>query len=394
VSVGAQEEYEYIEINDQAIVFQADGGLVRCIKASRAVGSKLFMQKNFSYNDGGLVEDVELITIDTPSTWGDMLRHSGNSGTVRRVKFYPVSGDCVKSAGLYMYDSFCDMRVNLAKGGDPHADGVQTEGGCGSHWYIHNTILCDSDTQTGFGASNAALFFSPRWSFSPCPQIESLVVANNFLSGGLYTSRWHDDDDGDIKNSRYVDNVWETDEYYYNYCAHDFEVVYPDACFEYDNNRTDLGVPMEIAQPACKTTNMVGRDGCGSGIVATPVTTISGFSGGSCSKASANCDDITLSASATTNQSGGSLRWRYSCGGSSTNILSPDPSTKSYQDGGADLWYAHAACNGQTSCTMTDVCDFQSENAGDYTMKVYAETGPGADFRPSDHAEATFTVNP
>jgi hypothetical protein len=65
-----------------------------------------------------------------------------------------------------------------------------------------------------------------------------------------------------------------------------------------------------------------------------------------------------------------------------------------YQDDKADLWYDYPPCNGQSSCTFADVCDFSAEGAGTYTVKVYSESGPGTGVRVSGHKEVAFTVNP
>ena len=140
-----------------------------------------------------------------------------------------------------------------------------------------------------------------------------------------------------------------------------------------------------------------------------PVTAISNFqlSTTNCNPSDPACNGITLSADVSTNEGprsldysnppGGSFRWRYSCGGTTAQTLSPDPCAAGhclggYQDSKADLWYDYPACNGRSSCTMTGVCDYDAETAGTYTAKVYAEAGPGAGYRPSGHDEATFTV--
>jgi hypothetical protein len=315
---------------------------------------------------------------------------------------------------MLIYDSYCDIRMNLSCG-DSHADGVQGSGGCGDHWIIHNTFLTD---YIGTGRcdppnwkSNAATFFVSRWSFSHCPQVRSLVIENNFLSGGGYTHRYGSYSVAPhnaywIENTRFVDNIFETDAYHHNYCANDFPYVESvGACYEFEDNFTDLGVNMD-GLGGCVVSGMVGRGDCDPNIVATPVTIISNFILGvtSCTEGQAACNDITLSADVTTNQTDGSMRWRYNCGGTTAQTLSPDPCLiggapghclGGYQDSKADLWYDYPACDGEeSSCTMTGVCDYQLEDDGAFTAKIYAETGPPADYRPSDHAEATFTVNP
>lgn len=124
---------------------------------------------------------------------------------------------------------------------------------------------------------------------------------------------------------------------------------------------------------------------------------------GRCASGSSDCDDVGFSASASgatprgEGANGGSYetRWRYNCGGSPSNRLSPDPTPPgSYQDGGADLWYPYPACDGLSTCAFDAVCDFGSEAAGTYVIKVYGESGPGSGVRASDHAEIEFVVDP
>ena len=164
------------------------------------------------------------------------------------------------------------------------------------------------------------------------------------------------------------------------------------------------------------------------GLEPVPIVTIpdASLSATSCTQGQTACDniDITVTGPVTTNEGsraqttdpndpdgskiwhasspGGSFRWRYSCGGSPANTEAAPCTTQAdrcnvYQvgDEGADLWYKYPDCNGASSCTMTDVCDFSDENSpGTHTVKVYVEAGPGAAFRPSSHREITFTVNP
>ena len=115
-----------------------------------------------------------------------------------------------------------------------------------------------------------------------------------------------------------------------------------------------------------------------------PVWTVSGFNleQSSCTQGSASCE-INIGASASGNgtawappYTGSSPRWRYRCGLSST-----------------ELWSDASACDGLSTCSITDACDFQAASPGTYTVKIYSEPGPGAGIRVSDHDSLTFTVN-
>lgn len=130
------------------------------------------------------------------------------------------------------------------------------------------------------------------------------------------------------------------------------------------------------------------------GISPMPVWDVSGMTASttSCTKGSTACKGIDLSANASGNGdtvsppfTTGSPRWRYNCGGSAANRAGLHPQ-------GADLWYWQAACNGKTSCSIADACDFSAEPAGTYRIRMYSESGPGSGVRASDHAEIIFTV--
>jgi hypothetical protein len=387
------------------------------------------MNRSNGHDWGGLVEDTRLTAGTAGGASAEMLSISSSGGTVRRLQMWTGSKDMFIGTAVLMQDSYFDLINNQFESPSSHSDGVQVSGGCGPHWYVHNTMLTDpvkEGSGPGQVASNASIFLKGRWSNTVCPSIYSAVVQNNYLAGGIITARMHSDSAGRIINSRWVDNVWDDDNHtpkgsscrqnIANYSV----VQRPDPnpsgnqlCFEYDNNTNEAGTPMESIESDCKSGNMLGRDQC-LDIEPIPTTTISNFTVGttSCTQGQAACNNITLSANVSTTEGprargttngdlydgpspGGSFRWRYSCGGSPGNTAAQpcaEGHCSGYEDNGADLWYHYPDCNGQSSCTMTGVCDYQAEGQGTYTAKIYAEAGPGAAFRPSDHDEATFTV--
>jgi hypothetical protein len=361
--------------------------------------------------------------------------------TLRRLRIGPTCGDAFQGSGFFLQDSY----VNIKDGqnhtsSDPHADGVQSIGGCGPQFYIHNTFIAEGAVEYGgsCGAvpagycSNATYFIQGRWksgTYCDARKVPSLVIANNYLSGGIATNRWSNNN-GPIVNTRMVDNVWEKDSWRVEACSHATGGYTPvtnptpetnEICFEYDNatNTDEFGDPIDDTDPGCQTAEMTARDSCPD-VEPIPVTVISNFQLGvtQCDQSNPACNNITLSANVSTNEGpraqwnaespdvssllhaaspGGSFRWRYSCGGSSGNTSATPCTTQAtrctgYEDNGADLWYHYPDCDGLSSCTMTGVCDYQSETAGTYTAKIYAEAGPGAAYRPSDHDEATFAV--
>ncbi len=416
---------EYREFTDGFAEFRANNGVLRCSKVIRQDGVKVWFGGGYRY--GALVEDVRVSAGPIDPGSGESLVTSGevDAFTLSRGAFWPTVKDVMQNGTGFIIDSYLDTLDNRAGGEDPHLDVIQVSGGCGPQWYVHNTLVgcgeasCAHVTPGGRQLyANAVLFVKGRWSNSPCNNVPSMVIANNFISGGLMPSRWSDSS-GRIINTAYWDNVWDDGTWYYDPCYHKWDGPYsmvtdpnPDPngneiCVESDNNFTDTGV--DLANDAdCKFDQTFPKGSCVD-IEPIPVTVISDFTLAttSCTRAQASCNDVTLSANASTNEGprnldfssapGGSFRWRYSCGGSPGNT-SANPCASSgrcsgYEDNGADLWYHYPGCDGLSSCTMTDVCDFQDEPAGEYVVKIYAEAGPGAAYRPSGHDEAVFTVN-
>jgi hypothetical protein len=424
---GVDQEIDYLHVTGDTgqVVFKANGGVARCVfveskMTSNHNGFRLIMNRGQGNYYGGLVEDTRISAGTGGSSDGLMWASFNDANTAKRFQIYTTSIDSNEGTAGLIVDSYIDLLDNeYGGGGDPHADAFQLAGGCGPHWFVHNSILGSADFgDDGFVTSG--ILYMARWANTICPDQRSYVVQNNYLYGGIATSRWSDQavNPYPTPNTRFIDNVFGHQSWRNEACDHNRVDRYsPNNCFEYDNNWTDADIPLEQVEGECKQSTAVGRGQCegvlgiDGGIQPIPVTTISNFqlSGASCTQGQTACNNITLSANVTTNEGpraqgtgygrlfsssspGGSFRWRYSCGGSSTNILSPDPSTKSYQDGGADLWYDYDACDGLSNCTITAACDYQAEGAGTYTAKIYAEAGPGAAFRPSDHKELTFTV--
>jgi hypothetical protein len=191
-------------------------------------------------------------------------------------------------------------------------------------------------------------------------------------------------------------------------------------CFEFDNNRWMEGAPTagpttpltDFTEGAIIASPWSGTDPDGTcAVTAAPTMTITTHTlpeSSSCTEGNAACNDINVYAESSYVLPDGAPdeRWRYNCGGSSSNIMddgteSDTPCTRGhcsegtsgYQDNAADLWYDYPSCDDASTCTFTDVCDFQAESAGDKVVKVYVEAGPSKMVRPSTHSEITFTVS-
>jgi hypothetical protein len=211
--------------------------------------------------------------------------------------------------------------------------------------------------------------------------IEDYTLEHNFFSGGAYTI-YFDEKHGIIPtNIRLSNNVWERNSYAYG--PTEINANGPSQCVEWTNNTWDTGGAVSGPQ------NAQPLGGCGSSITPIPSWAVStpSLSSSSCTAGNSACNGIDIqNATASGSQTGGSPRWRFNCGGSpsSTGGLHPQ---------GADLWYDYPACNGQTSCTMSNVCDYGKESTGNYTVRIYSESGPGSGVRVSAFAKSTFTVN-
>ena len=432
------QEYYDVTGDGNRIEFRVNGGTARCIRVTSQHGHRLRMQFDDGHYYGGLTEDVHLRGQPNMCS-GNMASMGADALTLRRALFKPTCRDDMQGSGIFMRDSFLDLRDASYELSLAHTDGVQTTGGCGPLFLVHNTILAEDGANYGGACANtsagictnATFFVQGRWSLpTACyRKVQSYVVADNFLSGGIYTNRWSNNN-GPILNTQFVDNVFEDGRYRYGYCSHATsgyqQTTSPrpettEFCFEYEHNETDLGVALQTVEADCLPSNAYSGRGSCTNIQPIPVTLVEvrSMSAESCTQGEAACDDIDITATVSTNEGararatgatdpdtgtllrssspGGSFRWRYSCGGSPANTSASPCDTagrcSGYEDNGADLWYHYPDCNGQASCTFTDICDFQSESAARYMIKIYAEAGPGAAFRPSDHDAVPFTVN-
>jgi hypothetical protein len=460
-TVAANTVEEYREVTDGKITMGGNNAFLRCSKVTND-GNKLDVDSSANY--GTVIENVRMESAALGSSLSSHLNTGYAGMTWRRVGAWPTSKDVwIGMRGGFIIDSYLDTKDQLwTGGGDPHSDVLQPSGGCGPHWIVHNHLVGEGareyndtcgNTPAGF-CSNSVNFQKGGWGTVPCRNIQSLVVANNLLDGGLIPSRWNNNCSSGsspypcpkrIMNSGYWDNEWvESWRTSGGPCSHEWDnspeysvVANPDrthsgneVCVEADGNFIEVGASMSQTsfEASCDfgpTNEPLARGGC-TQLLPIPIVSIpdASLSAVSCTQGQAACDniDITVTGPVTTNEGargqatsptdpvgdlwweaspGGSFRWRYSCGGSPSNTEAAPCTTQAgrcnvYQvgDEGADLWYDYPDCNGATSCTMTDVCDFSDEGStGTHTVKVYVEAGPGAAFRPSSHREITFTIN-
>ena len=460
-TVSSDDVVEYVHLTDGGFDLTGSRQTIRCSRATSDSQKKFEMTGGYLY--GALMENVHAEAVIT-SSGGRSWYGGGSSFTVSRSQSFPTYADVMQTESGFWIDNYLDARVNAAGPTNIHTDGVQVSGGCGPHWYVHNTLVGDSGRngipepsprdcndlsywgiqQPGSGyCSNAVLFVKGKWSNQACRRIQSMVIADNYIDGGLYPSRWSDSS-GRIINSAYWNNTW-SPLWYYGPCWHKWtgsgndgtyaRVTDPnpspnssEICVE-DDEQNNIDGDIGEADAECNFApgKSFAKNSCSGGTNTTgiqpiPIMTMStpSVSATSCTRGQVGCNDIDITVgSATTNEGprarasgasdpdsgalwdtsapGPSFRWRYSCGGSASNTrANPCASAgrcSGYEDGGADLWYRYPGCDGLSSCTMTNVCDFQDEPAGQYVMKVYVEAGPGAAYRPSTHREVTFTVN-
>ena len=351
-----------------------DGGVVEC-RSSR--GCK-----------GGLAENVRIDLTNPNSEYGSSFSSVTSEATWRRVHA-ELGCDGIKADGGLLQEVFLqDVHPRtpvsgwpLGKGdkapfcaSDGHNDGQQSLSSEGETWWYQSRIEGLMRNQTSamlYGGSN----------FGP------VTIDSTWAQGGNYT--YYFGDNWNLGGLSFTNNVILRDSWNFG----DFSLtslVQP--CVEWENNiyytGLETGGPFvpgsAIPNPGFSSPKADGVCGTISPMPNLTITSRS-LSATSCTQGTAACNNIDIEASLSTNWNGGSKRWRFSCGGSAGNTNGAHPQ-------GADLWYAYPDCNGQSSCTMTDVCDMASEGPGTYTMKVYAEAGPGAGIRPSGHTELLFTV--
>ena len=448
LTIGTNGVGEYYDVSNATVRLDGNNAVARCVR-SRSKNDTRYRSTGGTY--GHVWENVEVGSVE-PTCTGKMNDFSSaDAQTMRR--FY-VESTCVDTyygpSGVLLVDSYIDNGTNHQYPSDSHSDGFQSTGGCGPAWFVNNTMLgadgcdygdCDSCSSHPSGlCTNAMIFYQGRHSptnISCYRKVQSLVMSGNYFKGGMYALRWSNNN-GHIRNTGFWNNVFADGQFRYNYTRVEYlsganltttpVAETGDYCFETFNNTLDPGgANLTTQQPnefEDTYEEVTPYSQCGQ-LEPIPVTIISGesLSDTSCTEGQAACDNIDIVVtSVTTNEParaddvrsggcvecllngaspGGSFRWRYSCGGSAANADAAPCTTQAgrcngYQvgDEGADLWYAYPDCDGNSSCTMTDVCDFQSEADGAYTVKVYAEAGPGAAYRPSDHKELTFTVDP
>jgi hypothetical protein len=274
-------------------------------------------------------------------------------------------------------DSYLNTNANYKCGlPDPHTDTWQTSGMEGKIWSVGNTVIAP------YKGQNGAAFIH-----SLSTPISDITMHGNYFSGGSFTVWFRNAGAGNPTNIRFTNNMMEYDSYTYH--VFDFDSDGPAQCIEFENNTWDDQTPLCTTGAACDALGgpsvFKPTGGC-PGVTPIPTWNVSSATAtpGSCSQGS--CSGVDLQASASGSQTGGSPRWRFNCGGTAGNRGGSHPN-------GADLWYDYAACNGQTSCTMTNVCDYSPEAAGTYTVRIYSESGPGSGVRVSDAVSASFVVS-
>jgi hypothetical protein len=347
-----------------------------------------------SWHDSGcgagmLVEDVHGVA--TSAGGGGTFNFEAREMTLLRSKTDPSACDGAKWSGGLMKDNYFNLYSNQVCNPGAHADGMQSSETFDPLFIFHNTFLTRWQNDPSPNASGA-LFVTSDYGFcwGDPEYTAGYWIEDNYISGATATVRmsWKSRC-GPAPYGRFANNTLGAHEWVnepINWGGG------PPDCAEYVDNTMDDGNPIPHNPPSSVSRTY----GACTMIPRAPTWSIGSpsLSTSSCAAGQAACNNIDITASASGTQSGGSPRWRYNCGGSPANrSASPCPGGCTYQDGGADLWYPYPACDGQATCAFRDVCDFQPEGAGTYTVKVHADPGPGAGIRPTDHTEITFNVN-
>jgi hypothetical protein len=403
---GAVIEYEDIS---GGLIIDAKDVTVRCSKitngfSGRSMWGVLCSDGGWSdvygCTDGLLIEDTTLWLGNTDT--GIIM--SADEGTVNRTRVRPGC-DATKFEGGLLSNSYLGFDSGYthpwkldctqeASDGGHHSDGVQQSSPSGPLWILNNTIFGP------YRAATSAIILKGDFG-----DIHDATIHGNQLSGGTNTVNLKPQSSSATNypyDLRMTNNVWIAGTPWFGYLNIDST---PSACHEYKvgdqwTNTLSTGEKLDSSRGAPGHAVNVGE--CEqaatwprtpwTGITAIPTWSVSslGLSEYSCTQGESACAGIDLSANASgrlpRGSNPGSIRWRFNCGGSPSNTSGAHPQ-------GADLWYDYEACNGQTSCTMTGVCDFQSQGAGTYTVRIYSEPGPGAGIRPSDYGRLTFTVD-
>jgi hypothetical protein len=353
-----------------------------------------------------LIEDSYVFLTDINRAYDSSISVLGDNGCSYRRVWAMMGCDGSKIDGGLMRDVWIDERAAWTGGrsdnksycndSDPHHDGTQITGSnVGALWWV------DSRIEGLWKYETSAIL----WGGGPFGDV---TVQNTWLQGGNYTVYPEANWNGNFRfiNNRVVDNSWNfgfwNGENPSSPCKEWGGNYYMDGADTATQNEGMDHFTLGSAIPA-PTGGWSAPGSCSGGLTPIPTMTVATLTlpeRSSCDSGDSLCNDINIQALATgvtPYAASPNERWRYSCGGSPTNISAnpcPGGCLGGYQDGGADLWYDYPACNGQASCTFTDVCDFSGEGAGTYTVKVYVESGPGTHVRASGHDEITFTVNP
>ena len=395
LTVGTNQVVTYREHTGSVDLQGADYTL-NCVRVLNSSGSNDggIVECRSSYGcTGGLAENLRIDMTNPGAEYGSAFSSVTDQATWRRVHA-ELGCDGIKGDGGLFQEVFLeDVHPRTASSGwplgkgnvapycssDGHSDGQQSLGSEGPIWFYNSRIEGLMQNQT------SAMIYGNG-------PFDDMTFDHNWFQGGNYTI-YFTEPWGSLS---FTNNVILEDSWNQNisgseggafYGASDFSF----GCFEYQNNNYYTGLaqggPFVPGGPIAPIWGGTSADGSCRDLSPMPFLNITSpaLSATSCTEGQAACYNIDISASLKTNYGGGSKRWRFSCGGSPDNTAGAHPQ-------GADLWYNYPDCNGQSSCTMTDVCDMQSEAAGTYTMKVYADAGPGAGIRPSGHAELTFTV--
>lgn len=409
--------YEYVEYDGYAFV-NADDVTMRCTYGHRANGSAILGcsddgNPTTNCTQGLLVEDSQFYPTSPSGVVDQTVMLVTDEGALNRVHL--VTGcDSMKMNGGIFENSFIDISTKGSPStycniGDPHNDGIQLVGAnYGPMWIMNNTIQ-------GIDTSAIILCDGP---------MSDITAQNNRFSGGAWTTYLAcDKSNTSLRASswvgnEYIEGKWSVGPVDSSKVAGCFEAK--TASGAWANTYYPSGTPIDTQyfpgssqnHGTCPRSSTWPRSWPDNAITNPPYWTVTSTTlpeRSSCTRGNALCNDIDISASASGYTPRGSgtgyaHRWRYNCGGTSANTMNDGteartPCTRGhclggYQDDKADLWYDYPPCNGQSSCTFANVCDFSAEGAGTYKVKVYSESGPGTGVRVSDHKEVTFTVNP
>lgn len=426
---------EYEEI-DGRLDIRADDVSIRCVRITQASdpgdNGLIHCRSTNGCTGGLLVEDTFLSGADPRQRYGAILNCVSDECSIRRT--HMVRGcDTTKFEGGLVRDSFLEDRSGAKQGwpnrytsgdwsfcpdSDAHGDAQQITGSTPApSWWHGNRIegpwrFATSAFLYGNG-DHRDITIDGNWIqgggytiylANPSPPPSYVRVTNNTFITNSWIQKPPDSWQGNIFNiaGRIGCHEMKKDGQWTNRLDHPDPTkngkVVVDEDYGAQPGAVDIGACnasiADASERARADNGQFPRDPW-TGISPMPTWKVSGFTASrrSCRKGSTACAGIDLAANASGNgdavsppRTTGSPRWRFQCGGSSTNRAGRHPR-------GADLWYAHPACDGKTTCSISDACDFSAEPAGAYEIKMYGESGPGSGVRASDHAEITFVVD-